>query len=433
MDFAAFPPEIISGQMYSGPGAEPLLAAAAGWESLAGELQSTATGYSSAVAELTEAWQGPSAATMAAATAPYVSWLSTTAAQAKDAAARAAAAAGAYETAFTGTVPPPVIAANRSQLATLLATNVFGQNTAAIAALETQYAAMWLQNATTMNTYAAAAAAVPATPFAVPPSVSDPAGPAAQSAAAANAAATSTGAGASSIFGRFDSWLGGLAGYPSGTGLYEDLFAAMVAVTKTSTFANSSMSVPNLGMVQFKTFYKPAPTVVDIPASALGAALRTGTPPVIGVAGTVAAVSAGTGEANLVGRLSVPPAWATATPAIRLAATALPEAGLAGAAPAADTSRGLLAPMALGSLAGGALGGSAPRVLNATAGQVRGGASAGTRGARAPVQLDRVIAQLQKRPDSVRHWSVDQAGLDDLIAELSKKPGVHAVHLSGKK
>ena len=40
----------------------------------------------------------------------------------------------AYESAFAMTVPPPVIAANRAQLATLVATNVFGQNTPAIAA-----------------------------------------------------------------------------------------------------------------------------------------------------------------------------------------------------------------------------------------------------------------------------------------------------------
>jgi PPE-repeat protein len=41
-------------------------------------------------------------------------------------------------------------------------------------------------------------------------------------------------------------------------------------------------------------------------------------------------VSAGLGEAATVGRLSVPQSWATASPAIRLAATALPVAGLDG-------------------------------------------------------------------------------------------------------
>jgi PPE-SVP subfamily C-terminal region len=41
-------------------------------------------------------------------------------------------------------------------------------------------------------------------------------------------------------------------------------------------------------------------------------------------------VSAGLGEAATVGGLSVPQSWATASPAIRLAATALPAAGLDG-------------------------------------------------------------------------------------------------------
>ena len=38
------------------------------------------------------------------------------------------------QAAFAATVPPPVIAANRAQLMTLIATNFLGQNTAAIAA-----------------------------------------------------------------------------------------------------------------------------------------------------------------------------------------------------------------------------------------------------------------------------------------------------------
>jgi PPE-repeat protein len=38
MDFGALPPEINSGLMYFGPGSEPMLAAAAGWDKLSGEL-----------------------------------------------------------------------------------------------------------------------------------------------------------------------------------------------------------------------------------------------------------------------------------------------------------------------------------------------------------------------------------------------------------
>ena len=91
---------------------------------------------------------------MAAAAAPYAVWMSTTAAQAEQAAAQAMAAASAYEAAFAMTVPPPVIAANRSLTMMLIATNVLGQNTAAIAASEAQYAEMWAQDSAAMEGYA---------------------------------------------------------------------------------------------------------------------------------------------------------------------------------------------------------------------------------------------------------------------------------------
>ena len=96
---------------------------------------------------------------MAAAAAPYVTWMSTTAAQAEQTANQAKAAAAAYEAAFAMTVPPAVVAANRAQLAALVATNVLGQNTAAIAATEAQYGEMWAQDAAAMYGYAGSSAA----------------------------------------------------------------------------------------------------------------------------------------------------------------------------------------------------------------------------------------------------------------------------------
>ncbi|MBS9533341.1 PPE family protein [Mycobacterium sp. M1] len=393
MDCAVLPPEVTSGRLYTGPGAAPMLAAATAWKSLAAELHSAATAYAAVIAELTTSWRGPSATAMAAAATPYLQWMSATGAQAADLAARSDAAAAAYADAFAAIVPPPVIAANRADVATLTATNLLGQNTPAIAAAEAAYLQMWLRNTATMQGYAAtSAAATRAEPFAAPPQVTD-----------------------------LDGLLGGLVGSSSASGLYEQAFTATVSLSKLSTFANAGMSAPNLGMVQFKNFFKPAVTTVDLPKSTLGAALRSA-PPAAAV-GPAPPVFAGAANADLVGRLSVPPTWAATAPAIRLAATALPNplpalpAGLpSGAVPAA----------ALGGLAGGALGGAGPRVLNATT--VRGGSRAG----RSPVQLDRVIATLQRQPAAVRHWNVDEAGFDDLITELSKKPGIHTVHLSAE-
>lgn len=82
---------------------------------------------------------GPSAAAMVTAVQPYVQWMHTTAGQLQQAAAQAMASAAAYETAFAMTVPPALVAANRAQLAALIASNVLGQNAAAIAATEAQY------------------------------------------------------------------------------------------------------------------------------------------------------------------------------------------------------------------------------------------------------------------------------------------------------
>ena len=178
MDFATLPPEVNSGLMYAGPGSGPIIAAAASWDSLATEVSSAAGDYGSVVSGLAAGpWRGPASVAMAAAAAPYVSWMNATAAQAEQAANQAKAAASAYETAFTATVPPPVIVANRTLLASLIATNILGQNTPAIATTEAHYAEMWAQDAAAMYGYAgSSAAASTLTPFAAPPATTATAG-----------------------------------------------------------------------------------------------------------------------------------------------------------------------------------------------------------------------------------------------------------------
>ncbi|MGB7143371.1 MAG: PPE family protein [Mycobacterium sp.] len=155
MSFMMFPPEINSGLMYSGAGSGPLMAAASAWGELAADLETTATSYQTVLAQLTgTTWLGPTSARVAAATAPFVAWLQGTSAQAAQTSAQASLAAAAYEGAFTATVPPAVVAANRSLLAALVATNFLGQNTPAIAATEALYMEMWFQDGLTMDTYA---------------------------------------------------------------------------------------------------------------------------------------------------------------------------------------------------------------------------------------------------------------------------------------
>src|ERR1700743_69195 len=155
MSFMMFPPEINSSLMYNGAGSGPLMAAASAWDELAAELEAAAASYQTVLAQLTgTSWLGPSSARMAAATTPYVDWLAGTAGQAAQTSAQARFAAASYESAFAGTIPPAVIAANRALLAVLVATNFLGQNTPAIAATEAQYMEMWFQDGLTMDTYA---------------------------------------------------------------------------------------------------------------------------------------------------------------------------------------------------------------------------------------------------------------------------------------
>src|SRR5579875_2086111 len=191
-DFGALPPEINSAKMYAGPGASSMLAAASAWEGLAAELRTQATSYASVISGLTsEGWRGSASTAMAAAAAPYVTWMDTTAAQAEQTANQATAAAAAYEAAFAMTVPPPVIAANRAQLAALVATNILGQNTPAIAATEAHYGEMWAQDAAAMYGYAASSAANSKLPTVMSPAPTNNgtglAAPAASAAATGNA------------------------------------------------------------------------------------------------------------------------------------------------------------------------------------------------------------------------------------------------------
>ncbi|MDD4866635.1 MAG: PPE family protein [Mycobacterium sp.] len=194
MDFGALPPEVNSGRMYMGAGAGSMLAASAAWESLAGELQSAAAGYQSAITTLTEEWLGPTSMSMAAAVTPYVSWMRVTAEQCELSANQATAAAAAYEAAHAMTVPPPLIAANRARLMALIATNFLGQNTPAIMATEAEYSEMWAQDATAMYSYAASSAAASSfKTFAPPPQTTNPGGVASRAGAVARMAGVQAG------------------------------------------------------------------------------------------------------------------------------------------------------------------------------------------------------------------------------------------------
>jgi len=381
MDFAMLPPEVNSGRMYAGPGAGPTLAAATAWDGLAAELQSTAASYRSAISELTDGpWLGSSSASMAAATAPYLDWMITAAGQAEQTATQAKAAAAAYEAAFAMTVPPAVIAANRGLLTALIATNVLGQNTAAIAATETDYAEMWAQDSAAMYGYASSAAAASTlTPFTSPPPTTNPAGGAEQSAAVAQ----STVSNGSQLISAVPQALQGLASAPAAadpTSLLTLLTAIIIPLTAldipiATTSATASTTSASASFTSVGTNYRgflinadrdfgqgKGPYTGYGPGAAMVPQWLFGGPDALAEASSAAppSVAAGLGQATTVGKLSVPSAWTVAAPEIRPAAYTLPITS-AGAAPeiAAGSSGNLFSNMGLAGAAGSAVGSTA--------------------------------------------------------------------------
>jgi PPE-repeat protein len=127
MNFATLPPEINSGRMHEGPGSESMTEAARAWERLATRLYTAAADYHAVTAKL---------AAMPEMAAPYIDWLTATAAYAEQTATRAAEAASAHETALAAMVPPPDIDANRAQRRSLAVRNCLGQAAPAIADAE---------------------------------------------------------------------------------------------------------------------------------------------------------------------------------------------------------------------------------------------------------------------------------------------------------
>jgi PPE-repeat protein len=414
MDFGAYPPEINSGRMYAGPGAAPMLTATEAWQGLAAELHSAANSYQSVVSGLTAGpWMGPSSSTMAAAAASYVAWLNATAAQAEETAAQAKAAAAAYQTAFTSMVPPPMVAANRSQLMTLVATNLFGRNTQAIAANEAQYGEMWAQDAAAMYGYAASSAsATSLTPFTPPQQNTNPGGSTAQAAAASQAAGTSAGNVQSTIQQAFSAVPNALQSLTTAAPA-----AAVPAQTDPLSTLSNLIAIFLDAPAAIATFAADIPFgtlgVVALPLDIIGAGTGLHTDdivsgwngqqawPDVGPApvepfpapllnlppGTLPpSLAANLGEANTVGALSVPPTWAVATPAVKPISYTLPTlpgtAAGATAAPAAEAGSGsTLSQMALAGMAGRAMAGTVGTGVGKVAGKTAKGGRATARAA----------------------------------------------------
>jgi PPE-repeat protein len=299
-----------------------MIVAASAWDSIAAELAVAATGYHSVIAELAgSAWLGPSSTALVSAVSPYVSWLEVAAQLAEESAGQARAAAAAFEAAFATIVPPPVIAANRMGLMTLIATNFFGQNTAAIMATEAQYGEMWAQDAAAMYGYAAAsAAATVLNPYPSPPRTTTPQGVADQARAVVQAAAEPAGhveravAAATTQLSQAISWLP----TPATTwwGLTPPGYKTTLQLVVPAAYA---MGFTYIGFALFQQTFNGIGTTAGATGAWYPTPLFAGLH--LGAVGRVGAVSgtvggpmlASAGSAGHVGRLSVPSSWSTPT------------------------------------------------------------------------------------------------------------------------
>ena len=345
MDFGALPPEVNSTRMYAGPGPGSLMGAAVAWSDLAAELQTVAASYRSVIAGLVAGrWMGPSSLTMATAFGPYAAWMSGLAGRAAETAGQAQLAVEIYEAAFVATVPPPAVFANRTLLASLIATNFLGQNSVAIAACEAEYGEMWAQDAAAMYAYAAGSAeATQMTGYTDAPQVANPDGAAQQ----ADAVGRSTGisgiqkAALQSATQQIPTTLQSLATTGTSTA------ASSTTDSATSSLVNSlASSVPSsipsylmaagtplygmssiLGMAQTgQGLMSAAASAANGAASAAGSA-ASGAAAGAGALGKIGAGIFGSlGSAASLGPISVPAGWTSIIPAASSAATALPHA-----------------------------------------------------------------------------------------------------------
>ena len=336
-----------------------MLAASAAWDALADDLYSTASAYGATISDVTSSWLGPSSASMAAAAAPYVSWITATAAQAVETAAQGKAAVAAYEAAFVMTVPPVEIAANRALLLMLVATNFLGQNTPAIAATEALYVEMWAQDAAAMYGYAGAASAASVlSPFTAPLETTNPGGVTGLAAAVTQALSTSAGTGVQTVSPLTSvatpSALESLASTATSSSSTSPLSSLTTLTSSSSTTAltsgtsvvsgvasSASMSTSGISMLgsasSLMNSFGSTTTAFGQGFQMLGPALSPGVGSGAsaltssGMGGT--AVTATAGRAASLGALSVPQGWTSAAPAFSQVASALPAASGPGATP----------------------------------------------------------------------------------------------------
>jgi PPE-repeat protein len=402
MSFMFFPPEINSGLMYSGAGSGPLMAAASAWGELAADLEATATSYQTVLAQLTgTTWLGPTSARVAAATAPFVEWLQGSSVQAAQTSAQASLAAAAYEGAFTATVPPAVVAANRSLLAALVATNFLGQNTPAIAATEALYMEMWVQDGLTMDTYAVTSQQAVMLPQQTPaPNTSDGGISAGTAAAAQSTTNSASGIGSlgnleSLLTSGIGSWgtdlesllTSGLTNVLGDLGVPTSLSSPIVSALTSTGLGSATSSLLPIQGAYYATMFASMPAKMLISMSnsmSASQAMQAGNQAMLAdvsslvdgkmkamlasisgqMRGFGSTISAQLASSHRLGGLSVPNGWASSAPEMVRAAPVLPATSISPVNPSAGLPNSPFTQALMGAMNGRGVGTQAAKTAS---------------------------------------------------------------------
>lgn len=181
-DAAIYPPEVTYQIMSTGDQGASLLDAAAGHQTVADMLiaEMTAMGFNTTSTAMV-AWQGIGGAAMEMTAGQFIAMCEAVSAWCQVGSLQAAAVAEAHGMALAQMVPAEVCLENRTELATLVATNFLGVNTPAIGVNQATYTSYWITNATQRSAYSGIVTAsnmITAEPAPFAPMVTNPAGPA---------------------------------------------------------------------------------------------------------------------------------------------------------------------------------------------------------------------------------------------------------------
>ncbi|MFA5710759.1 PPE domain-containing protein [Mycolicibacterium sp.] len=261
--WGASTPEMNAGVLETGSTSATWAAASAAWMGLASATLATMGIVGGQMAASLTSISGMRSATAAAATPPFLSWLGSLAGIAFKQAAITAVVAESYGMARSSMIPSMQAINNRVREAAAEASNIFGQNTPLIAALNAEYGAYTTQNASIGSTYGQVitAATIPV-PIPPPPPLGNAAKTGADAASALSEAAqnvASAGGGQASK-----------AASQAASGVGQGASSPTDAMGQMSSLFQAPMQAAQSGMQSLSSFPQSFQQLLSAPMSMFG-------------------------------------------------------------------------------------------------------------------------------------------------------------------